>query len=191
MIKHRHEWITTVIWLNWSKRCTTVLVILFFTNSLNILNSLTVIMGPFFTTDKSNRKAICLLWPCKNYLMVDIKMRHWTWPWCQFSFGLKQNFNVIHLFKQFLACFDNFVYVSHCYHLLKTFTSIYCNHDSLNAAVITGRCVEAIVGRMAKYIYGIGLSTARVFRQRISIMEDEKKSFFSLIKKNKRSRMVK
>lgn len=53
----------------------------------------------------------------------------------------------------------------------------------MNAAVITGRCVEAIVGRMAKYIYGIGLSTARVFRQRISIMEDEKINFPSLIKK--------
>ncbi|XP_071123753.1 heat shock 70 kDa protein 12B-like [Mytilus edulis] len=53
----------------------------------------------------------------------------------------------------------------------------------LKGAVITGHRVEAIVGRIAKYHYGLGLSTTRVSGYTISIVEDEKKMFFSLIKK--------
>ncbi|CAC5364375.1 unnamed protein product [Mytilus coruscus] len=51
----------------------------------------------------------------------------------------------------------------------------------LKGAVITGHRVEAIVGRMAKYHYGLGLSTSAVSGRIISIGEDEEKSFFSLI----------
>lgn len=53
----------------------------------------------------------------------------------------------------------------------------------LKGAVITGHRVEAIVGRMAKYHYGIGLNTSAVSGRIISIGEDEEKSFFSLISK--------
>ncbi|CAC5399180.1 unnamed protein product [Mytilus coruscus] len=53
----------------------------------------------------------------------------------------------------------------------------------LKGAVITGHCVEDIGGRMEKYHYGLGLSTAAVSGRIISIGDNEKKTFFLLIKK--------
>ncbi|VDH91298.1 Hypothetical predicted protein [Mytilus galloprovincialis] len=57
----------------------------------------------------------------------------------------------------------------------------------LKGAVITGHLVEAIIGRITKYHYGLGLSTAEVSGRKISVGEsDEKKTFFSLIKKGQK-----
>lgn len=56
----------------------------------------------------------------------------------------------------------------------------------LKGAVITGQLVEAIVGRMAKYHYGFGLSTSAVSGRIISIGEGVEKNFFSLIKKGQK-----
>ncbi|CAC5420852.1 unnamed protein product [Mytilus coruscus] len=56
----------------------------------------------------------------------------------------------------------------------------------LKGAVIIGQLVEAIVGRMAKYHYGFGLSTTAVSGRVISIGEGEEKTFFSLIKKGQK-----
>ncbi|XP_071124712.1 heat shock 70 kDa protein 12A-like [Mytilus edulis] len=57
----------------------------------------------------------------------------------------------------------------------------------LKGAVITGHLVEAIVGRMTKYHYGLGLSTTAVSGRSISLgANDGKKSFFSLIKKGQK-----
>ncbi|XP_052089704.1 heat shock 70 kDa protein 12A-like [Mytilus californianus] len=54
----------------------------------------------------------------------------------------------------------------------------------LIGAVITGHLVEAIVGRMAKYHYGLGLSTEAVSGRVLSIGKSNgEKKFFSLIKK--------
>ncbi|CAC5364374.1 unnamed protein product [Mytilus coruscus] len=57
----------------------------------------------------------------------------------------------------------------------------------LKGAVITGHLVEAIIGRMTKYHYGLGLSTAAVSGRSISVGDsEEKRSFFSLIKKGQK-----
>ncbi|CAC5381840.1 unnamed protein product [Mytilus coruscus] len=56
----------------------------------------------------------------------------------------------------------------------------------LKGAVITGQLVEAIVGRMAKYHYGFGLSTEAVSGRIISIGEGGEKTFFPLIKKGQK-----
>lgn len=57
----------------------------------------------------------------------------------------------------------------------------------LKGAVITGHLVEAIVGRMTKYHYGLGLSTTAVSGRSISLGDDDgKKTFFSLIKKGQK-----
>lgn len=54
----------------------------------------------------------------------------------------------------------------------------------LSGAVISGHLVEPIVGRMAKYHYGLGLSTEAVSGRVLSIGEDNgEKQFFSLITK--------
>ncbi|CAC5381834.1 unnamed protein product [Mytilus coruscus] len=53
----------------------------------------------------------------------------------------------------------------------------------LKGAVIMGHLGEPIVDRMTKYHYGLGISAAAVSGRRISVEEDETKTFFSLIKK--------
>ncbi|XP_063413881.1 heat shock 70 kDa protein 12A-like [Mytilus trossulus] len=56
----------------------------------------------------------------------------------------------------------------------------------LKGAVITGHGIETIVGRMAKYHYGLGLSAAAVSGRSISIGDNDNKTFFSLIKKGQK-----
>ncbi|XP_076071681.1 heat shock 70 kDa protein 12A-like [Mytilus galloprovincialis] len=57
----------------------------------------------------------------------------------------------------------------------------------LKGAVISGHLVEAIVGRMAKYHYGLGLSTEAVSGHILSVGESNgEKQFFSLIKKGQK-----
>ncbi|XP_063413669.1 heat shock 70 kDa protein 12A-like [Mytilus trossulus] len=53
----------------------------------------------------------------------------------------------------------------------------------LKGAVILGHLGEAIVDRMTKYHYGLGLCAAAVSGRIISVEEDTTKTFFSLIKK--------
>ncbi|VDI73321.1 Hypothetical predicted protein [Mytilus galloprovincialis] len=56
----------------------------------------------------------------------------------------------------------------------------------LKGAVIAGHRVEAIVGRMAKYHYGLGFSAAAVSGRSISIGDHDNKTFFSIIKKGQK-----